>query len=622
MTSKRNKSDNTDIKGEDNDGGDRDFVEVKSFSRSEAQEPQIERIKKKRKLETKDSLKGLPQGESYNRVYENDATITCLANSRDGSILATGSNDGTVKFWSKQVHVPRSANEKDKDEVMQLVKLFTAHPGKQIVQLIIDLDGNTMASVAQDDHTIKIFSLSSLDMIQVFDLKFYPNTETCYSNCFFKSGGKDLFLVGEAHCNKLYFANFELDELELIQSIHKNPISSVVFNSKYECFISADTRGIVEYWSPESFEIPSNVDFIYKSGTDLYDFVRCKSQPSCICLNDDNESFATISLPDNLIRIFNVRSGKLLHKFEESLSSYEELVDYKQLSRERALYSNKNGNFMKARNIIFTKGLLIFGSILGIKVLDMDSGQVLKVYGSEDQKELNIRLNQVAFFENNAFTTLTSKTISAENPLINSNLNKGSLLIASPVSSKSFFVFGDSTVDVSQKENSSRLVSESESPKDITRAILHTSVGDIKIKLFSKLAPKTVENFIKLCESRYYNNVIFHRVIKDFMVQSGDPSGTGTGGESMWGGNFEDEFNPLLSHSEPYMVSMANAGPNTNGSQFFITTQAAEWLDNKHSVFGKVVEGQDIVKQIESKETDENDKPINLVYIMSTSLQS
>jgi peptidylprolyl isomerase domain and WD repeat-containing protein 1 len=112
-----------------------------------------------------------------------------------------------------------------------------------------------------------------------------------------------------------------------------------------------------------------------------------------------------------------------------------------------------------------------------------------------------------------------------------------------------------------------------------------------------------------LCRNGYYNNIIFHRVIKGFMIQTGDPTGTGSGGESMWGNEFEDEFVRTLRHDRPFTVSMANAGPNTNGSQFFITTVPAPWLDNKHTVFGRVTKGFDVVTKIENVKVNKADKP-------------
>jgi cyclophilin family peptidyl-prolyl cis-trans isomerase len=145
----------------------------------------------------------------------------------------------------------------------------------------------------------------------------------------------------------------------------------------------------------------------------------------------------------------------------------------------------------------------------------------------------------------------------------------------------------------------------------VTAATLQTNHGAIAVELFDEEAPKTVENFLKLARDGFYDGVIFHRVIPDFMIQGGDPTGTGTGGP---GYTFEDEFNE---HKvERGALAMANAGPNTNGSQFFIvTTLAAPWLDGKHTVFGRVTEGMQAVDAISEVETDTNDKPREPVTI-------
>ena len=159
-------------------------------------------------------------------------------------------------------------------------------------------------------------------------------------------------------------------------------------------------------------------------------------------------------------------------------------------------------------------------------------------------------------------------------------------------------------------------------------AILKTSLGDITIELFPDKAPETVANFIGLSDGSkawtdtktgkkiegkpLYNGVIFHRVIKDFMIQGGDPLGTGTGNP---GYSFKDEFDPSLTFSEPYMLAMANSGPATNGSQFFITTVPTTWLNNKHTIFGRVISGKEVVDKIESVPTRMNDKPVTDVVI-------
>jgi cyclophilin family peptidyl-prolyl cis-trans isomerase len=145
----------------------------------------------------------------------------------------------------------------------------------------------------------------------------------------------------------------------------------------------------------------------------------------------------------------------------------------------------------------------------------------------------------------------------------------------------------------------------------VTAATLQTNHGAIAVELFDEDAPKTVENFLKLARDGFYDGVIFHRVIPDFMIQGGDPTGTGTGGP---GYSFEDEIND---HKvERGALAMANAGPNTNGSQFFVvTTQAAPWLDGKHTVFGRVTEGMEVVDAISGFDTDANDKPRDAVTI-------
>ncbi len=149
----------------------------------------------------------------------------------------------------------------------------------------------------------------------------------------------------------------------------------------------------------------------------------------------------------------------------------------------------------------------------------------------------------------------------------------------------------------------------------ITVAIIKTNMGTIEVELFADQTPKTVENFVGLAEKGYYNGIIFHRVIKDFMLQAGDPTGTGRGGASFWGGKFEDEFVSDLKHDTPGMLSMANAGPNTNGSQFFITLVATPWLDGKHTVFGKVINGMDVVYAIGKVKTVAGDKPVDEVVM-------
>ena len=154
-------------------------------------------------------------------------------------------------------------------------------------------------------------------------------------------------------------------------------------------------------------------------------------------------------------------------------------------------------------------------------------------------------------------------------------------------------------------------------------AVFDTTEGSFKARLFHDQAPKTVENFVSLAEGAktgkpFYDGLIFHRVIPDFMIQGGCPDGTGRGGP---GYKFADEFHPELKHSKPGMLSMANAGPNTNGSQFFVTVAATPWLDNRHSVFGEVVEGYETVKKISEVPRGAQDRPKKDVQIRSLKIE-
>ena len=157
-----------------------------------------------------------------------------------------------------------------------------------------------------------------------------------------------------------------------------------------------------------------------------------------------------------------------------------------------------------------------------------------------------------------------------------------------------------------------------------TYAVFDTTEGSFKIRLFAAEAPKTVENFVALADGTktgkpFYNGTIFHRVIPNFMIQGGDPEGTGRGGP---GYKFADEFHPSLKHTKPGILSMANSGPNTNGSQFFVTVAPTPWLDNKHTVFGEVTEGYDVVKKISEAPRNPQDRPVKEVRINSVSIEN
>ncbi len=154
-------------------------------------------------------------------------------------------------------------------------------------------------------------------------------------------------------------------------------------------------------------------------------------------------------------------------------------------------------------------------------------------------------------------------------------------------------------------------------------AVFDTTEGQFKARLFADETPKTVDNFVSLAEGTktgkpFYDGTVFHRVIPDFMIQGGDPEGTGRGGP---GYQFADEFHDSLRHTKPGLLSMANRGPNTNGSQFFVTVAATPWLDKKHAIFGEVIEGYDVVKKISELPRNAQDRPAKEVKIRSLKIE-
>ena len=149
---------------------------------------------------------------------------------------------------------------------------------------------------------------------------------------------------------------------------------------------------------------------------------------------------------------------------------------------------------------------------------------------------------------------------------------------------------------------------------------LLTDLGSLKLEIFCDSVPRTAFNFLALAASGYYDNTLFHRNIKGFMLQGGDPTGTGKGGESIWGGKFNDEIHPDNKHTTRGILSMANSGPNTNGSQFFITLAPTPFLDGKHTVFGRISSGMATVKRMGVARTDANDRPIDPVRIVKATV--
>ncbi|KAK0703822.1 hypothetical protein B0T26DRAFT_744504 [Lasiosphaeria miniovina] len=578
--------------------------------------------KKKRRVLPYEKLyiSALPKSTRYSKSLMHKEQLSTLTMTPLTDFLITSSVEGVVKFWKKVA------------DGIEFVKEFKAHQG-EIRSVSASQDGRSFATAGLD-KTIKLFDVVTFDLLAVLELDFVPK---CI--CWVHKRGASLPVLAVSDdaspSIRLYDGRGESQApIHTVTSLHRSPVALMAFNDNYDCVLSADDGGMVEYWRPSgSYSKPDNV-FQYKSSTDLFEFKKAKSVPSSLTVAPDGTRFATFSFPDRKIRIFEFASGKLYRAYDESLRVIEEMqqagtalqkLDVVEFGRRLAVEREIESPTLRNKlNVIFDESghFILYGSYLGIKVLNTFTNQVVKVFGREEGfRPLGLALYQ-GQPQKKGVTTVAMAASS--NPLLQESETRDPILVTTGVGKARFYMFTNdeeiskSTRDV-QNEKPVILGQKKAEKKKVTEtgtaAIIHTTYGDIHIRLFPDAAPKAVENFVTHSKRGYYNNTIFHRVIRKFMIQCGDPLGDGTGGESIWGREFEDEFSSLK-HDKPYTVSMANAGPNTNGSQFFITTEKTPWLDNKHTIFGRAVQGLDVIHKIENVRTYK-EKPEEDIKILS-----
>ncbi|KAL8757563.1 MAG: hypothetical protein Q9199_002134 [Rusavskia elegans] len=578
--------------------------------------------KKRRKLPyEKLYINALPSSQRYSKSLMHKDQLSFLTITPYTDFLITSSVDGVVKFW-KKVAVG-----------IEAVKEFKAHLG-EIRSVSVSQDGRSYAT-AGADKTIKIFDVITFDLLAIIQLETTPRS-ICYVHR--RGASIPLLAVSEdiGHAISIYDGRGETQRpLHTISSLHRSTVTAMAYNNEHGCAISVDESGMVEYWSPETaYEKPRSV-WEYKSSTDLFAFKKAKSTPTSFVISPDGANFATFSFPDRQVRIFDFTSGKLLRSYDESIDTITEMqqagtslqkledVEFgRRLAVEREI---ENPAVQNKINVIFdeSSNFIMYGSIMGVKVINTFTNRVVKVYGKDEPfRSLNLALYQG---QPQKKGVVTVSMAASANPLLQEAEERDPMLVTTGSGKVRFYIFTNeeeitkSTRDVQNekpKHLNARNQVEAKPAESGSAAIIHTTYGDIHIRLFPEAAPKAVENFVTHSKNGYYNATKFHRIIKKFMIQCGDPLGDGTGGESIWGKEFEDEFS-TLKHDKPYTVSMANAGPNTNGSQFFITTEKTPWLDNKHTIFGRAVQGLDVVHRIENtrvyKEKPEEDiKIVNI----------
>jgi peptidylprolyl isomerase domain and WD repeat-containing protein 1 len=486
---------------------------------------------------------------------------------------------------------------------------------------------------------IKVFDILSFDMSNMISAKHIPTAAAWLNgNTFSKR-----IAVADADSGiiRIYQSEGKQEPIHEI-TFHSTPVKYMSLNIIANTIISVDSKGVLEYWDVDSYTLPiDKIKFSYKSETDLYEHAKSGTIPFCIAISPKGNRFATIS-KDKQIRVFDFETGKLRKKYNESSSVYtsgaqnvkgsDSLDIGRRVAIEKELESLQES--LALSNLTFDESgnFLIYGSLGGIKMLNLYNNRVARTIGTSETGE---RFLAIALYQGIPVVDtqyLLSKKNNSDQILtaaqLHVNPSPDPTIYCTSFKKRRFYCFSRRDPDESEEirdvlnekpneEERQTIVAPVKTKELLAKEmVLRTTMGDIHIKLFVDDCPKTVENFVTHSKNGYYNNVIFHRVIKGFMVQTGDPLGNGTGGESIWGGEFKDEFVKTLKHDKPYTLSMANSGPNSNGSQFFITTVPTPWLDNKHTVFGRVTSGYEVVSKIENIKVNKLDKPYDDIKIL------
>ncbi|KAH9065510.1 hypothetical protein EDB87DRAFT_1679972 [Lactarius vividus] len=577
--------------------------------------------KKKRKVLPHERLflDHLPSADRYHKSFMHRDVINFVVVTRTDFVITT-SVDGHLKLWKKQ------------ETGIEFVKHYRAHMSP-ILGVSASADGELFASVAEDGSA-KVFDVVNFDMINMIKLGFTP--KAC---CWVHRRGKAQGILAVSEQNsgtiRLYDGRGDGQPLETVEKLHRFPIHLMTYSDRFDCVISADEGGFVEYWTPgEQFELPTNVPGLwsFKSQTDLYEFKKSASTPTCVTLSPDSLSFVTFSLPDRQIRIFSFLTGKMTRKYDESLPAIQEMqqagtavykVEDMEFGRRLAVEKElelpgPDGKVPGAwMNAVWDESgaFVLYPTLLGIKVVNTVTNRVVRLLGKDETvRWVNLSLYQGAPAKKGVTTVAMA---ASANPILADKAVRDPTLFCTGLKKQRFYMFTRSEPEDGNSKSGDRDIFNERPTREEQSIAASCTRRAVTRRRPRHQAPKAVENFIGHARSGYYDNVIFHRVIPKFMIQTGDPLGDGTGGTSIWDRDFEDEFSDDLKHDRPYAVSMANAGPNTNGSQFFITTNATPWLDKKHTIFGRLLSGLETVHAIENVKTNKADKPYEDIKIIN-----
>ncbi|GBG25429.1 Peptidyl-prolyl cis-trans isomerase CYP71 [Hondaea fermentalgiana] len=612
-------------------------------------------------------LDRLPCADLYEKSYMHKTQVTHTAVSAACSFIVTGSDDGQVRFW------------KIMPARVEFVKTYQAH-AEALTALSMSLDGKRLCSAGLD-NTLKVFDVAGFDMTNIIALDFAPGPVT-WLRSHPRSVATNRHLIAVAHRDNGTIAIFDHESTDGAHplakiDLHRAPVTALCFLPERHCVVSADAQGFVEFWTngtsgdTSSFQFPDRahagvgtVRFSRKIETDLFELNKRKTFALGASASADGKLLA-LSCANGEVIVFRFATGKLKLVITESLARKDlddgaagaaqgiDPVDFgRRVAIERKYAAKAATGAAPPSVALFDEAgaFLVLPTMEGIKLINVETGATTRVLGRLESSE---RFAGIALYQG-----VPDRNYQMQRALHGADTsalkNKSSanaanavdpIIVSAAFDKQRFYLFTrrEPAADDDAPSHSSagrdvfnekpiNLLGGSGAGGDrdaglqVTQvlarsATIHTSMGDLVAELFPDVAPLTVENFSTHAKRGYYDNLTFHRIIKDFMIQGGDPKGNGTGGESIWGGTFADEFDTKrLRHDRPFTLSMANAGPSTNGSQFFITTKETPWLDGKHTIFGRVVKGMDVAREIESVKVDRNDKPLIPVKILSISV--
>lgn len=456
-------------------------------------------------------LEALPSAEYYEHSYMHRDIVTHVAVSKASEFLITGSCDGHVKFWKK---MPKA---------VEFVKHYQAHLGP-LNDLVVSPDEKLLVTTSSD-RTVKVFEIAGFDMSNMLAVPFEPNRAVWLT----VRGVCDRFAVSDAHAGaiRIYKADSAGQAVEEV-GLHASPVRCMAINPMHNAVISADAKGMLEYWDAAHHGLPAGISWAYKSDTSLYSLLQAHTQPTNITISPDGRLFA-VTARDKKIRLFRYSTAKIIKIFDEAASVYSSCsaLDETELGKRMAVEREVEANpeFLDKINIAFdaSSSLMLFSTLRGIKVVSLDTNKVLRVIGGGEKAErfLSIALYQgVPAVDQQLLLARGGSTTQTADEMHASLTQPDPTIFATSVKRRRFYCLSSREPDEStesrdkfnelptEEERSAAPAAEKLSlPSEV---ILHTTMGDITIKLFHDV-PVTIENFTTHCKNGYYDNIIFHR---------------------------------------------------------------------------------------------------------------